>query len=409
MKKRERSNFFILNTLNIPLFSDIYEFSRLTSLSTRLIYVLSQKSTKYYIKYTIPKRSGDTREINAPKYSMKTVQRWILQNILDKVYPFERAMAFRKGAIYGCIPNANYHKYSIYTVSIDLSNFFTSITGKMVFQLFKDIGYNDFASTLLSNICTLDGVLPQGGVCSLALSNLICRRLDGRLSGLCEKRGIVYTRYADDMCFSCDNKDLLNKTLPIIRYIIIDEKFEINEKKTKFSTPSNRKMITGIVISAERDLVGRKLKAPRDKKMEVRESIHRAIVSGDYSEKDRILGLISYIDYVERIPQSNYISYKEKIKEYIKKCSGKIALYSEVVAKYNENLFFPDLPQINCSNCLQVDEEDEWDEICNQIEEREKYFTKTNIVDICNYKENFGFDDSVEINVGTNDECDIPF
>ena len=143
-------------------------------------------------------------------------------------------MAFRKGKDYGHKQNALYHSNTLYGLALDLKDFFPSITASKVYTIFSSLGYNNFAATILTNLCTLDGKLPQGSACSPALSNIICITLDKRLIGLCEKRGIRYSRYADDMYFSCDDKALLLKNFPIITKIIEDEDFNINEKKTHF-------------------------------------------------------------------------------------------------------------------------------------------------------------------------------
>ena len=125
-------------------------------------------------------------------------------------------MAFRKGKDYGHKQNALYHSNTLYGLALDLKDFFPSITASKVYTIFSSLGYNNFAATILTNLCTLDGKLPQGSACSPALSNIICITLDKRLIGLCEKRGIRYSRYADDMYFSCDDKALLLKNFPII-------------------------------------------------------------------------------------------------------------------------------------------------------------------------------------------------
>nr|WED67838.1 reverse transcriptase domain-containing protein [Pectobacterium colocasium] len=41
------------------------------------------------------------------------------------------------------------------------------------------------------------------------ISNIIFRKLDIVIKNLCDKRGITYTRYADDMLFSSSGKDKL--------------------------------------------------------------------------------------------------------------------------------------------------------------------------------------------------------
>ena len=204
-----------------------------------MLYCLSMRTNHYYTIKQIKKQNGGFREISIPSYTLHIVQRWILVEILNKILPTNRAMAFRKGKDFGHKQNAFYHADTLYGLTLDLKDFFPSITSNKIYTLFSDLGYNNFAATILTNLCTLDGKLPQGSACSPALSNLICITLDKRLIGLCEKRGIRYSRYADDMYFSCDDKALLLKNRPIIKKIIEDEDFIINEKKTHFHTPSN--------------------------------------------------------------------------------------------------------------------------------------------------------------------------
>uniref|UniRef100_UPI003FA42189 reverse transcriptase domain-containing protein n=1 Tax=Enterocloster clostridioformis TaxID=1531 RepID=UPI003FA42189 len=69
-------------------------------------------------------------------------------------------------------------------------------------------------------MCVVDDELPQGAVTSLYLANLICRKLDLRIAGYCNKRNIVYTRYADDLTFSCDFRELLRKIYGMVKKIV---------------------------------------------------------------------------------------------------------------------------------------------------------------------------------------------
>lgn len=62
----------------------------------------------------------------------------------------------------------------------------------------------------------------------------------------------------------------------------------------------NRKIITGIVLTREGSKGLKKLRGPKEIKQTIRTSIHKAIVTGDYGEKNKILGLISYVGFVEK-------------------------------------------------------------------------------------------------------------
>jgi hypothetical protein len=75
--------------------------------------------------------------------------------------------------------------------------------------------------------------LPQGACTSPAITNVLCRRLDGRLSGAAESLGFVYTRYADDLVFSHASGDApVGMLLALVRRILDHEGFVINEEKT---------------------------------------------------------------------------------------------------------------------------------------------------------------------------------
>lgn len=373
----------LINSLKLPQFESIDELSELTRLSSRLLYCLSMKTNHYYTIRQIKKQNGGFREISIPSYTLHIVQRWILVEILNKILPTNRAMAFRKGKDFGHKQNAFYHADTLYGLTLDLKDFFPSITSNKIYTIFSDLGYNNFAATILTNLCTLNGKLPQGSACSPALSNIICITLDKRLIGLCEKRGIRYSRYADDMYFSCDDKALLLKNRPIIKKIIEDEDFIINEKKTHFHTPSNKKQVTGITVSPTdiEDYI--ELKAPKKLKQKIREEIFICLISGQYENKEHILGEIAYVNYIEK---ENKRTYLERIKNYINNQLIKIQLFPELVNAYNDNKFYDDLnssPSIDIS----INTIDEFEYFESLFQKRKKFLKKKGLQDICKYSE----------------------
>lgn len=332
--KSDFTNSFILNALNLPVMKDLNDISYLTGLSNQLLFLLSQNSEAYYKKFYLDKKNGGVREINSPSYSMKLVQRWILSEILEKVKVSNESMAFKKDFGNGSIKNARYHQYSLYILQLDLERFFDSIDKERIFLVFKSLGYNTYISHVLTNICTLNGTLPQGGVCSPYLSNLICYKLDRRLTGLCSKRDVLYTRYADDLTFSCDNKQTLKKIKNIIEDIIIDENLKINHFKTRLLSPGSHKKVNGITVN------NGNLKASKELKKKVRAMIHHSIVSEDYSKNNIIRGYVSYINSIEK-------GYLEKMKEYIFNIFKKdYNHFSSTVNAFNENKLYRDIESI---------------------------------------------------------------
>ena len=186
--------------LGLPVMETLEEFSRVSHLSEGLIYYYSNFSQKNYLVYSLPKKSGGKREIAQPSKKLKALQSWVLRNILDHLYVSTASKGFRKGQ--SLIDNVNPHLGANAVLSIDFEDFFPSITSNLVYTIFFAVGYNKTISSILTAICTFKNRLPQGGPCSPFLANLVCLKMDNRIQGYVGKKGIAFTRYADDLTFS---------------------------------------------------------------------------------------------------------------------------------------------------------------------------------------------------------------
>lgn len=104
------------------------------------------------------------------------------------------------------------------------------------------------------------------------ISNILCIKLDKRLSGLAKKYNFTYTRYADDMSFSLkgEEKIKLGSFCGLVSKIASEEGFKINKSKTRFLRANNRQSITGIVVNNE------KLAVPKKWVKVLRAAIHNA-------------------------------------------------------------------------------------------------------------------------------------
>ena len=282
----------------------------------------------------MPKKDGTPRSLNIPSLSLKVIQKWILIEILEKINVSEQAMAFvpKKN---GLKENAEFHKKNIFLLEMDITNFFGTIAEKQVYKLFCSIGYGSKVATVLTNLCTYDGVLPQGAVTSPYIANLVCYHLDARLNGYCSRRDIEYTRYADDLAFSSNNKTLLNRVEKFLKYIVTKEGFIINEKKTRYLSNDVKKTVTGITINNE------ELHVDKSFKRTIRAQIYTSVKFKKYYDNDKIRGKIAYVNSIENC-------YQEKIIEYIKTIIVKPGLTSnlEVVNNFNKNKLFPILPDM---------------------------------------------------------------
>ncbi|WP_406880063.1 retron St85 family RNA-directed DNA polymerase [Serratia marcescens] len=233
--------------LSLPILENVDDLSQSLRLPKEVISKFSFNNDRYYHRIEMEKKSGGIRHIESPLKELKAIQRWVLRYILDKLSPSSYAKGFvRKKSI---LDNAKPHEGNQYVLNLDLKDFFTTVQASHVYTLFKNIGYNNNIAFILTSFCTKSGYLPQGAPTSPALSNLVCLRLDHRISTYCKKRALTYTRYADDLCISGNKILILQKASYLIKDIICDEGFIINAKKEKFLGPKVRREVTGLTVT----------------------------------------------------------------------------------------------------------------------------------------------------------------
>jgi RNA-directed DNA polymerase len=222
---------------------------------------------------------------------LKRAQYWILDNILARVPIHPAAHGFAHGR--SILTNAKPHVGSAVVVNLDLKDFFPTLTWKRVKGKFRGLGYPEAVATVLALICTepdvdeveLDGQrlyvergprrLPQGAPTSPAVTNLICWRLDKRLSGLADKLGFTYTRYADDMTFSASGEAAAKTSLLLnfVGEIVTAEGFTVHPGKTRVMRAKNRQEVTGLVVN-------KRIGVPRDTLRRFRALLHQIEANG---------------------------------------------------------------------------------------------------------------------------------
>lgn len=245
----------------------------------------------HYQRFLIPKKTGGHRLISAPMPRLKRAQYWILDNILAKVPVHDAAHGFVAGR--SILTNAAPHVGRDVVVNLDMKDFFPSVSWRRVKGKFRALGYSEAVATLLALICSepdvdeveLDGQrlfirkgerrLPQGAPTSPALTNLICLRLDKRLSGLAAKLGFTYTRYADDMTFSASG-EAAQKTGTLLRAvheIVAAEGLTVHPDKTRIMRKARRQEVTGLVVND-------RVNVPRDTLRRFRALLHQIEKTG---------------------------------------------------------------------------------------------------------------------------------
>ena len=224
----------------------------LDELARRLGLSLEQLRTVQlgYRTFTIPKRGGGQREIQAPEAALRDLQRRILRRLLRRLRCHPAVTGFERG--HSIVTNALPHVNRSVVLRMDLKQFFISTTAKRVHGYFRTIGWSTEAAELLTRLCTHDGGLPQGAPTSPRLSNLVNLPMDHRLAKLAARCGAVYTRYADDLTFSFDAQgrasvaSTIRATKSIVRFygyaLHTREKLHIRRRH-------QRQLVTGLVVN----------------------------------------------------------------------------------------------------------------------------------------------------------------
>src|SRR5262249_53442119 len=121
---------------------------------------------------------------------------------------------------------------------------------------------NQKVAAIIAKIACHNNMLPQGSPCSPVISNTIGHLLDIRLNELAAGRGCTYTRYADDLTFSTDEKTFppsiairdpthRHQWLPggSLKKRVAKAGFVINDQKTRMQYCDSRQEATGLVVN----------------------------------------------------------------------------------------------------------------------------------------------------------------
>lgn len=301
------SNRAKLQILGLPILESVEDLADNSRFSEEKIYQLLRRSCKQYKVYSIPKKSGGKRVIAQPSRELKALQAWILHTILRPARASAASVGFEQGE--STRQNALPHVGSRVVMNLDVEDFFSSIHAGRVFYVFRLLGYSKWASSALARLCTFRDSLPQGSPASPKLANLVCLRLDRRIMGYVGRRGIVYTRYSDDLTFSSYSQAALVRSFRFIRFIVEDEGFRINRAKNRVSGPGRCRRATGLVIGELDVGIGRKqLRLLRSQINDL-----RGCSVEDVSES-RIQFFQGWLAYVKSVDKKRYVYLVEYIR-----------------------------------------------------------------------------------------------
>lgn len=261
---------------------------------------LARSASHLYKTYSIAKRNGGRRTIHHPSRPLKAVQRWLLHNELSAWPVHPAAHAYRSGR--SIRTNAEQHIGCSYLLRMDLRRFFPSIRSTdldyfLAQQPELTADWETEDQTFFVKLVTRKGELTIGSPTSPHLANVLCYALDAQISEHCAAQAITYTRYADDMYMSAQERGLLYELARYVEELVgtIDcpARLTINRDKTHHASRAGRLAVTGLTLTQYNELsVG------RDRKRYLRSCIHKY---GELSAEDRrrLAGHLAFVESIE--------------------------------------------------------------------------------------------------------------
>lgn len=213
-------------------------------------HIINNKEKFYYTMYKPKKEKGQIkkdaagdvvmRELNPSCGRLYEIQETIKNHILSVIPLPENIKGGVKG--YSNIANAMAHKGKKYKFKTDMKKYFPSISHDRVYKMFLNYGFSSKCCSILTHLTTHKFELPQGTPSSTHIANLIFLPNDFILIDYCRQHNITYTRFVDDLVFSCSVD--FRQNCPDLVKVILNDGFKISCSKTKYQAGNME--ITGI-------------------------------------------------------------------------------------------------------------------------------------------------------------------
>jgi retron-type reverse transcriptase len=322
-------------------------------------------------KIEIPKKDGTVRKVLAPDGTLKYIQKAIYWRIFRRYKPNESVHGFVIKR--GIVSNAKKHVGAKSLGKIDIKSFFDTISEKhlknclfgnknicrycryyeymlegkchpsLYYNKNKDYphkceeikaihipgycektGYQSLLTRVIK-LCLFNGFTAQGFPTSPIIANIVLRGFDETMVEYCNTNEIVYTRYADDLCFSSKthNKAKLRRLLQTKVYRLLwAYGFTPNKEKTNWKSYAGRLKVCGIVVNE-------KLSLPKKVVNNFRAAVFNATSRfknasrTTKSEIKKLKGFASYLMSVDKVKGTKYMN---MLKAFESQKFGKVAV-----------------------------------------------------------------------------------
>ncbi|MDE1464830.1 reverse transcriptase family protein [Spartinivicinus poritis] len=198
----------------------ISSLCKLLNITHQGLLKLSSNSDKFFfITKTIDKPDGEKRITFDVKENLKAIHRLIKSRIFSNILYPQYLQGSIKGRYY--IGNCQIHTGQRLVISEDIKNFFPSINSDVIYRMWlKLFGFSPEVASILTELVTFQGSLPQGAITSSYIANLVLWEQEPILVKKLSHKGIKYSRYIDDITISSEQFLSKNEITNIISEVI---------------------------------------------------------------------------------------------------------------------------------------------------------------------------------------------
>lgn len=219
------------------------------------------------------KKDGTIRETWDAQPQLKSVHEILKTRLLQRVqFPLYLQGSIRdKENPRDYVRNAAFHTQKKCVVTLDIADFFPSITDEQVKDIWLNFfRFNNSVVDILTKLTIKDDYLPQGAKTSSYLANLVFWRSEHELVNHLDRLGWTYSRLVDDVTISIAREpskaELTKVNKTIIGYL---QRHGYNIKRSKHEIfHRNRPMRVNNLIVNDRPAL------PKDQRHKIRAQVH---------------------------------------------------------------------------------------------------------------------------------------
>jgi hypothetical protein len=249
--------------------------------------VITAKSNGlFFLTREIKKPDGSLRLTFDARLPLKALHGKICEAFMRRVkYP-----DYLQGSIKerDYLTDASNHVGSKVLISEDITNFFPSISKKVVHEMWVGVfGFSNVVAECLAELVTMNGFVVQGAKTSSYICNLVLWNREAKLVSQLKSKGLTYTRYVDDITVSSkrfvsqkEKSMIVNSIYSMFRSICVKP----NRKKHKIMPRNKQQDIHGVNVNKDQPTM------PKKKRDQIRAAVHKCEItfkenpsSSDYS------------------------------------------------------------------------------------------------------------------------------